>query len=295
MTSPIKMPVIDADLVHRLVRAQFPHWAHLPVEAIVPGGWDNRTFRLGDMMMVRLPSAASYALQVEKEQKWLPKLARQLPLPIPTPLAEGQPGEGYPFAWSIYDWLPGEPATRERIADLAQFALDVAGFLNALRRADATGGPLPGQHNFWRGGPVEVYDAETRQALLAFAGKIDTDAAAAIWDRALASSWKLSPVWFHGDIAWGNLLVANGRLGAIIDFGTSGVGDPACDLAIAWTMFSGESRNAFRDALNLDDETWARGRAWTLWKALITVAGHDANQREAEKAWRVLEDVLSDA
>ncbi|MGE0279538.1 MAG: aminoglycoside phosphotransferase family protein [Rhizobiaceae bacterium] len=292
MTTP-PVPPIDADLVRRLVQTQFPHWAHLPVEPIVPGGWDNRTFRLGSDMMVRLPSAASYTLQVEKEQEWLPKLAPQLPLPIPTPLAKGEPGQSYFFAWSVYDWLPGEPANEDRIDNLVTFARDLAGFLNALRKADAAGGPLPGQHNFWRGGPLKVYDQETRDALTTLAGNIDVESATSIWDDALASSWNCSPVWFHGDIAWGNLLVENGCLCGVIDFGTSGIGDPACDLAITWTFFSGESRAAFRDALNLDEETWARGRAWTLWKALITVAGHDANQREADKAWRVLRELLS--
>jgi len=287
-------PPIDVDIVRRLVRAQFPEWAHLAVEPIVPGGWDNRTFRLGDAMMVRLPSAASYALQVEKEQEWLPKLAPPLPLPIPAPLAKGAAGEGFPFSWSIYNWLPGEPATEGRVGDMVTFARDLADFLIALRGADASGGPLPGQHNFWRGGPLNVYDQETRDALAALAGKIDVKAATSVWDRALASSWNGPPVWFHGDIAWGNLLVSNGRLCGVIDFGTSGIGDPACDLAITWTFLAGESRAAFRNALDLDDETWARGRAWTLWKALITVAGHDANQREAEKAWRILGDLVAE-
>jgi len=290
-----EQPTIDAALVSRLVRAQFPRWADLPVDPIVPGGWDNRTFRLSTNMMVRLPSAASYALQVAKEQEWLPKLAPQLPLPIPTPLAKGQPGQGYPYPWSIYDWLPGEPAAKGRVGDLVGFARDLAAFLNALRKADATSGPPPGQHNFWRGGPLDVYDDQTRDALRALAGKIDVEAATAIWNRALGSSWGLPSVWFHGDIAWGNLLVQDGRLCGVIDFGTSGVGDPACDLAIAWTMFSGDSRSTFRNMLGLDDETWARGRAWTLWKALITVAGQDANQREADKSWRVLQQVLSTA
>lgn len=293
MTAPA-VPTIDAELVRRLVQAQFPHWAHLPVEPIIPGGWDNRTFRLGEDKLVRLPTAASYALQVEKEQKWLPKLAPQLPLPIPTALARGRPDQDFPFPWSIYGWLPGRPAADGEITDVVQFARNLADFLNALRKADANGGPLPGRHNFWRGGPVAVYDNEARAALAALEGRIDTVAAAAVWERALASSWQNPPAWFHGDIAWGNLLVRDGRLAAVIDFGTSGIGDPACDLAIAWTFFSGESRAAFRDTLDLDDETWARGRAWTLWKALITVAGHDANQREAEKSWRVLADILAD-
>jgi aminoglycoside phosphotransferase (APT) family kinase protein len=261
----------------------------------VPQGWDNRTFRLGAHMTVRLPSGAAYALQVEKEHRWLPKLAPYLPLPIPVPLAKGAPTDDYPWRWSIYRWLEGETASVERIADLRQFATELARFLTVLQRIDAAGGPPPGRHNFFRGGPLTVYDAETRQALAALEGKIDTDAASAVWEAALAASWHGSPVWFHGDVAWGNLLVEGGRLSAVIDFGTSGVGDPSCDLAIAWTLFGGESREVFRAAIGLDDATWARGRGWTLWKALITLADHiDTNPSEARIARRVIDEVLAD-
>lgn len=287
-------PNIDADLVGRLIAAQFPQWTGLPIMPVVPGGWDNRTFHLGNSMIARLPSTASYALQVEKEQTWLPRLVQHLPLPIPVPLGHGKPAEGFPWPWSIYRWLPGEPASIDRIGDLTEFASDVASFLVALRAIDATHGPPPGKHNFWRGGSLDVYDAETREALAALKGQIDTVAAMQIWETALASAWQQPPVWFHGDIAWGNLLVEHGRLSSVIDFGTCGVGDPACDLALAWTMFHGTSRKAFRDGLQLDDATWARGRGWTLWKALITIAGHDANQREAEKSRKVLVEVLAD-
>ena len=286
---------IDAALVRRLVAAQFPRWADLPVEPVEFGGWDNRTFHLGARMTVRLPSAAAYALQVEKEHRWLPKLAPHLPLPIPTPLAKGAPADGYPWPWSVYRWLEGETATTGRIADLHQFATALAQFLTALRRVDPAGGPPPGRHNFFRGGPLTVYDAETRQALTALDGRIDTDAAGAVWEAALGATWRGTPVWFHGDVAAGNLLLEDGRLGAVIDFGTSGVGDPACDLAIAWTLLEEESRDAFRAALRLDDATWARGRGWTLWKGLITLAEHtNANTPEAEDARRVIDKVLAD-
>jgi len=287
-------PTIDTDLVRRLVDAQFPQWRHLPVSPVASGGWDNRTFHLGDEMTVRLPSAAPYALQVEKEHRWLPRLAPLLPLPIPVPLAIGEPGEGYPWHWSIYRWIEGETAKTAEIADIRQFAVDLADFLIALRQIDSAGGPAAGQHNFFPGGPLSVYDNQTREALQALQGHIDTQAATAVWDAALAAVWHGSPVWFHGDVAWGNLLVQNGGLSAIIDFGTSGVGDPSCDLAIAWTFFEGESRETFRDRIAVDKATWARGRGWTLWKALITVAGHDANQAEAERSRRVIDDVLAD-
>ena len=160
-------PDITPSLVRRLVMAQFPRWASLPIEAVAFGGWDNRTFHLGRDMTVRLPRAARYAAQVPKEHYWLPKLAPSLPLPIPVPLAMGVPAFGYPWHWSIYRWLEGETATIERIADLRQFALALAEFLIALQRIDPTGGPLPGPHNFYRGGSLAVYDAETRQAIAA--------------------------------------------------------------------------------------------------------------------------------
>ncbi|ESX84012.1 aminoglycoside phosphotransferase family protein [Mesorhizobium sp. LSHC412B00] len=291
---PDPKPTIDTDLVRRLVNAQFPQWRHLPVRPVAFGGWDNRTFHLGNDMTVRLPSAAPYALQVEKEHRWLPRLAPLLPLPIPVPLAMGEPGEDYPWQWSVYRWIDGETAKTAEIADRRQFAVDLAKFLIALRRIDPAGGPPAGQHNFFRGGSLSVYDNQTREALQALEGQIDTQAATAVWDAALAATWQGSPVWFHGDVAWGNLLVQNGRLSAIIDFGTSGIGDPSCDLAIAWTFFQGESREAFRAAIDVDEATWARGRGWTLWKALITVAGHDANQAEAERSRRVIDDVLAD-
>jgi len=286
---------IDASLVSQLVATQFPQWAHLSIRPVEFGGWDNRTFHLGEQMTVRLPSAAAYSLQVEKEQRWLPRLAPQLPLPIPVPLAMGQPADGYPWHWSVYRWLDGEIATTESITDLRQFAIDLARFLIALYRIDPTGGPPPGPHNFFRGGSLTVYDGETRQALKTLDGQIDTGMAAEVWEAALASSWPGPPVWVHGDVSSGNLLVEEGRLSAVIDFGSSAVGDPACDLYIAWTFFDEKSRDTFRAALPLDGATWARGRGWTLWKAMITLAEHmDANPDKAGIARRVINEVLAD-
>lgn len=285
---------IDAHLAARLVGAQFPQWAGLPVRPVVPGGWDNRTFRLGETMSVRLPSRAVYVAQIDKEQAWLPKLAPHLPLPVPKPIARGEPGEGYPWPWSVYAWLEGERAQPDHIGDLAIFARELAGFLGALQRIDASDGPPAGPHNFWRGGPLATYDTEAREALQALAGRIDTAAATRVWEAALASTWPGPPVWVHGDIAPGNLLVQAGRLSAVIDFGSSGVGDPACDLAIAWTLFEGESRTAFRDTLALDPDTWARARGWALWKALILLAGFSGDHPDTPRAGAVLDAVLAD-
>ena len=286
---------IDVSLVRRLVAAQFPHWADLPVKPVEVSGWDNRTFHLGDDMSVRLPSAAQYALQVEKEHRWLPRLAPQLPLPIPAPLAMGLPSGVFPWHWSIYRWIDGEAATVDRIADLSEFAVALARFLIALQQADATGAPAPGPHNFFRGWPMATYDDEARQAITALNGEIDAAAATDAWEAALASTWGGPPVWVHGDVSAGNLLVKGGRLCAVIDFGSSAVGDPACDLYIAWTFLEGKGRDAFRAALPLDEATWARGRGWTLWKALITLAEHHrTSPAKAEIARRVIDEVLAD-
>lgn len=290
---------IDALLVARLVASQFPQWADLPITPVEFGGSDNRTFHLGADMSVRLPSAEPYAAQVAKEQRWLPFLAPRLPLPTPVPLAMGVPGEGYPWSWSVYRWLPGTVASTDRIGNAHRFAVTLAGFLASLQRIDPAGGPPPGPQNFFRGGPLETYDVETRSALAALQDRMDTERATAVWESALAARWLGPPVWFHGDVAAGNLLVRDGRLSAVIDFGCSGVGDPACDLTIAWTLLSSESREVFRAALSLDAEpgrgTWARGRGWALWKGLITVAEYvDTDPDEAARAEHVIEQVLAD-
>ena len=286
---------IDDTLVRRLVTTQFPQWADFPVRPVALGGCDNRIFHLGEHMLVRLPSAADYAVQVEKEQRWLPRLAPLLPLPIPAPLAIGEPADGYPWRWSIYRWLEGDTVVPERIADLRDFATSLAQFLIALQRIDPTGGPPPGPHNFYRGGALTTYDAETRQAIAALGCRIDVDAATEVWEAALATTWHGSPVWIHGDVGLGNLLVQDGRLSAVIDFGNLGVGDPACDLSMAWTLFGGESLDVFRTMLALDAGTWARGRGWTLWKALIVAAGHtNTNAVEAAQPWRIVDEVFVD-
>lgn len=281
--------------MRRLVASQFPVWADLPVVPVAHSGWDNRTFHLGDQMSVRLPSAAPYAAQVEKEQTWLPRLAPELPLPIPEPLAMGRPTAEYPWHWSVYRWLPGESADPEGSADPVALARDLAGFLRTLERIDPNGGPPPGRHNFQRGGALSVYDRETREAVAALAGRIDSAAVLDIWERGLTSRWQRAPVWVHGDCAAGNLLLVDGRLAAVIDFGCMAVGDPACDLTIAWTLFPAPGRAAFREALALDDATWERGAAWALWKALILLRSQGPGQHpDTVRAGAVLAEILND-
>lgn len=288
--------VISTQQVRALIASQFPQWAGLDVRPVELSGWDNRSFRLGDDMLVRLPSAAGYVAQVEKEHRWLPKLAPLLPLPIPKPLAIGEPGRDYPFPWSVYGWLDGEPlAVHLGHINLATLAVDVAAFLKALEGINATDGPLAGEHNFHRGGSLAVYDGEARAAAAHLADEVDQTLAMEIWQLALSSSWQGQGVWVHGDIAEGNLLVRNGRLSAVIDFGSSGVGDPSSDLILAWNVLDAESRNVFRLAMDLDDATWQRGRGWALWKALITLkAQRGRDEKLAEWSRRTIREVIAD-
>jgi aminoglycoside phosphotransferase (APT) family kinase protein len=273
--------VISAQLVADLISAQFPAWADMPIRPVEAGGWDNRTFRLGEHMAVRLPSGQAYAAQIDKEDRWLPALARQVPVPIPEPLARGIPSDLFPWPWSVRRWLPGEPASGNRVGDFPGLARDLAGFLSRLADIDPTGGPPPGEHNFLRGAPLAVYDAQTRSAITVLDAGIDGPRAMAVWDTAAGTSWHRPAVWLHGDISLSNLLALNGRLSAVIDFGCCAVGDPACDLAIAWTAFAGPSREMFRAQVAVDDGTWARARGWALWKALITLLEGPAAAEEA--------------
>jgi aminoglycoside phosphotransferase (APT) family kinase protein len=290
-----KMTEINVVLVKKLIRTQFPQWAELPIAPVENGGWDNRTFRLGDSMSIRLPSAACYVAQVKKEHRWLPVLSPHLPLPIPVPFGLGAPGEGYPWPWSIYGWLDGEPAHVGYIHDIGRFAVDIAHFLVALRRIDARSGPIAGAHNFHRGGSLAIYDTETRQSVAVLAHEIGIAAVMEVWDIALQTSWQRPSVWVHGDVAGGNLLVKDGRLSAVIDFGCAGVGDPSCDLVIAWTFLDQASRERFRSAIALDAATWQRARGWAIWKALITLAQfRETNLIKANTARQVIRDVLDD-
>jgi aminoglycoside phosphotransferase (APT) family kinase protein len=271
MIAAVNKDEITAGVAARLVAAQFPQWAGLPVTPVALNGQDNTTFRLGSELSVRLPGASSVP-QVAKEHRWLPVLAPHLPLPVPEPVAMGRPSEGFPRPWSVYRWIEGEPASTGRVAGLTGFASALAGFLAALQAVDAGGGPPAGRHNFFRGGPLAAFDEQARRLIRLAAGDIDAGAAASVWDTALASGRERAPVWVHGDLAASNVLVAGGALHAVIDFGGVAVGDPAYDLVMEWEFFTGESAAAFRRGLRLDEATWARGRGWALWKALANLS-----------------------
>lgn len=287
----------DVSLVRRLLTAQFPEWADLPVEPVPFFGTDNAIYRLGNDMAVRLPRRQENTGQLEKERRWLPGLAPLLPLAIPVPLAIGKPAEGYPFEWSIYRWLEGEAATEERITDLGQAAADLAGFIAALQRVDPTDGPPPGEHNSFRGVPLAKRDESTRAAIASLGATIDAGAVTATWEAALsAPEWKRAPVWIHGDLDSRNLLVTEGRLKAVIDFGCLGVGDPACDVMVAWKVLAVQTRDIFRTALSVEEATWARGRGWALSQALIALAYYtlETNPVLVREAQRWMAEVLAD-
>ncbi|MAT95662.1 MAG: phosphotransferase [Anaerolineaceae bacterium] len=283
-------------LVHRLLAVQFPQWASLPLAPVPSAGTDNALYRLGSDMVVRLPRIDWAVGQVEKEQRWLPQLAQHLPLAIPVPLTKGVPGGGYPWPWSVYRWLDGENATLEQLADVQETAVTLAHFITTLQQINATGGPPPGKHNSRRGVPLAARDGQTRQAIAALAGMIDTEAATAAWEAALElPAWAGPPVWLHGDLQSGNLLAVEGVLTAVIDFGCLGVGDPACDLMVAWNLFSGEARDAFRASLAVDEATWARGRGWALSVGLIALPYYQhTNPVLANIARYAIHEVLAD-
>jgi aminoglycoside phosphotransferase (APT) family kinase protein len=290
---------IDIDLVRKLIGEQFPKWAHLPIYPVQASGWDNRTFHLGDTMSVRLPSAERYADKVHKEQKWLPFLAQQLTMPIPTPLAMGNPSKEYPWHWSIYRWIEGKSANLFNAdeLDLPSIARQLALFLKELQKIDSEGVPLVGgPHNFFRGDSTRVYDTQAREAIVQLQDLIDAPAALHVWQKSISTTWDKKPVWIHGDVSEGNILIKDGKLSAVIDFGGMGIGDPACDLVIAWNFFHGESREVFKSAMDLDQATWERARGWAIWKALITVASlEDKKGAKAQKQMNIINDIIDES
>jgi aminoglycoside phosphotransferase (APT) family kinase protein len=282
---------IDEPLVRRLLAVQFPRWADLPLEAVLPVGTDNAIYRLGDDLALRLPRIHWAAGHPEKEHEWLPKLAPLLPLPIPVPLALGDPGEGYPWHWSVCSWLEGETASLDRVTDARQLADDLARFVAALRRIDPTGAPPAS-----RGGPLAPLAGEIREVIASLRGELDADTVTAVWETALgAPPWDGPPVWTHGDLDPRNLLVTQGRLSGVIDLSGLGVGDPACDIAAAWKVLPAEVRDIFRGALSVDDATWARSQGWVVQQAVMILSYYtlETNSVLVLEARRWLEEVLA--
>ena len=284
----------DEALVRRLLAEQFPRWADLPIDPVASYGTDHDIYRLGEHLAARLPRIGWATKQAAKEAKWLPKLAPHLPLAVPVQLAMGHPGAGYPFDWSVYEWLPGENANGT-IDDLVQAAVDLAAFVNALRQVDATGADPRPPHG--RGGPLAEGDEQVRRSIAELGDRIDGDSTLRSWEESLyAPAWDGAEVWVHGDLLPGNLLVVDGRLSAVIDFGGLYVGDPACDVQPAWNVFAGDSRIRFRAELEVDDASWLRGRGWALYQAVSALAYYwDTNPGMIGQASPALAQVLVDS
>ncbi|GGP33726.1 aminoglycoside phosphotransferase family protein [Streptomyces abikoensis] len=282
----------DGALVRRLLTHQFPQWADLPISPVNSAGTENAIYRLGDELAVRLPRMEDAVGQVDFEQDWLPRLAPCLPTAVPEPIAVGQPGHGYPFPWAVSRWIDGSHPTTEpdELPDGHRLARDLGEFVTALRKADTTGA-RPG----YRSVPLRTRDASVREWTAKAADDIDAPALLSAWEQALDQpDWDGPPQWTHGDLIPGNILVGDGRLRAVIDFGTAGVGDPACDAIAAWTVLSAETRKTFRAAGGFDDAAWARGRGW----ALTFVSGIDyyrhTNPAMAELGRRAVTEVLAE-
>ena len=286
----------DAALVQRLIATQFPQWAELAIDPVSSSGTDNALFRLGADLVVRFPRIQWAAAHADKEYEWLPRLAPHLPLPVPAPVAKGEPDADYPWSWTVCPWLAGENPATDALPDAAAVAHDLVQFVDVLHRIDTQGGPPAGEANVYRGVPLAQRDSGTRAAIQHLDGEFDPDAVTAAWETALAAAeWTGAPVWVHGDLAPGNLLCANGQLTAVIDFGCLGVGDPAVDLIVAWNLFAGDARDAFRAAMRVDNATWARGRGWALSIALIQFPYYrDTNPALAASSRFVINAVLGD-
>ncbi|MBO1287296.1 aminoglycoside phosphotransferase family protein [Streptomyces sampsonii] len=296
-TPPPTLPLVDEALVRRLVAAQFPEWAGLPVERFPSGGTVNAMFRLGGELAVRLPLTEGGAGDVPLEREWLPRLAPLLPCPVPEVVGTGEPDAGYPWPWSVGRWLPGRNPEAGAVAQPRALAEDLAEFVRAMRTVGLPGAPVA-----HRGGPLAALDAETRKAL-AVLGRdpeedVDTDTLTALWDEAQSLPGPSGPpVWLHADLMPGNLLVDGaGRLSGVIDFGCLGAGDPACDLFPAWNLLPAEARPVFREALGVDEATWLRGRARTLSQAVIALPYYRRGRNEAmaANARHVLREVLAE-
>jgi aminoglycoside phosphotransferase (APT) family kinase protein len=282
---------IDAPLVRRLLAAQFPQWAGLPVARIDSAGTSNTMYRLGRDMVARFPRRAGAAEDIEKEHRWLPRLGPSLPVGVPVPLGRGTPAQGYPWQWSVQGWLEGENPAVGQISDPIRLAEDLAEFVLALRAIDTAGGPPS-----YRSERLVARDSATRAALAELEGVVDTRAATAAWEAAMSAPDRSGPqVWIHADLQPGNVLMADGRLTAVIDFGCLGLGDPAVDLIAAWYLLPADARDVFRAASEADDATWARGRGWALSIALVELRYlRRTNPVMSAIARHVVDEVLTD-
>jgi aminoglycoside phosphotransferase (APT) family kinase protein len=258
---------VDVARVRGLLAAQFPLWGELPLVEWHEVGTDHTLFRLGDDMVVRMPirpfrGAPLEQQQVGREARWIPFLAPQLPLELPAQLGLGLPTEDYPWHWSVVSWIAGERAD-DRNIDPTTAAVELAGFVAALHRIDATGGPEAGVATWGRGTSLRRGAAGVRDAIQRVSDRYDTAPLLAAWEEAVdAEEWDGPPVWFHGDLAR-NLIVRDGHLVGVID-SPYGVGDPACDITPGWSLFTGAARQRYFEELGVDEATKARARGWAI-------------------------------
>lgn len=286
---------ITIELAKQLIANQFPQFATLTIVPVRQQGYDNRTFRLGNDMLIRMPTAAPYALKVPKEQELLPLIKPHLNVTIPEPVAMGYPSPDYPFHFSIYKWVEGRSANHIVLDGdtLLSISLQLAEFLNTLQNIENIEGPAPGQHNWWRGSHISVYDEGARKQINQLTDIIDSAKAHALWEQACKTRWHKSPVWLHGDFASGNIIIKDKKLAGVIDFGGLAVGDPACDLVIAWTLLHGKSRELFINNLALDNDTWLRAKAWCLWKATYELCQlQDLSSCAATTQKRIINEII---
>jgi aminoglycoside phosphotransferase (APT) family kinase protein len=281
---------IDPELVRRLLAAQFPQLTDLPIREVKATGTVNAIYRLGDHLYARLPRVQGWAQDLDREWQWLPRLAPHLSLRIPEPVAHGHPEHSYPFAWAIYRWIDGQPYADALVDDERKAARELAQFVAELRRVAPVGAPPGGRR------PLRELDAVTRAAIRSAADAIDSDAATAAWELALqAPAWNGTPVWIHTDLLRSNVLVRDGRMRAVIDFGGAGVGDPAADVIAAWSVLGPTGRGVFRDALDVDDGTWERARGFALHQAALIIPYYrETNPGFVAPAKRTVEEILAD-
>lgn len=283
---------LTADVVAGLVADQFPRWRHLTVQPVTSHGTVNALFRLGHDIVLRFPLRPDTELRdaLLHEQDQARRIAAQVPLAVPEPIAIGEPGNGYPGWWTAYRWIPGDTANQRTIGDSDAFARDLASFVNAMHRMDTDGHRWNG---LTRGGPLYTRDDDVRRALAESTHLIDTARLAQVWDRCLDTPHTASDAWIHADLMPGNLLVHGGRLVAVIDLEAVCIGDPAVDLMPAWNLLPIDARRTYRRALRVDDATWERGRGWALVQAIVALPYYvDTNPVMADTARRTLEAVL---
>lgn len=293
MAAPMPAAETDVgpDLVRRLLADQHPDIADRPLEVLAEG-WDNIAYRLGPDLVVRLPRREAAIPLLLAERAWLPVLAPRLPLPTPVPVRLGQPGPGYPWPWTIVTYLPGRTAAVDRPTDLAAAAGTLGRFCAALHQVAPEGAP----RNAIRGVPLtqraELFDEHRGRLGDAF----DAAAIERAWAEALhAPSFAGPPVWVHGDLHPANVLVHDGAVSGVIDFGDINAGDPATDMTIAWMLFDAPTRAAFRQAAGVDDATWARGKGWGLAIGVACVANSADNPVIDAIGRRAVTQVLTDA